>query len=59
MLKIVNRADVEIDTLAVLEWSLSGKAADGLSALAARGGANSPRCSTAGWRDAPRPSPDR
>ncbi|EUA08685.1 pglZ domain protein [Mycobacterium xenopi 4042] len=59
VLKIVNRADVEIDTLAVLEWSLSGKAADGLSALAARGGANSPRCSTAGWRDAPRPSPDR
>ncbi len=38
VLKIVNRPDVEIDTLAVLEWSLSGKVVDGLSALAARGG---------------------
>lgn len=38
VLKIVNRADVEIDTLAVLEWSLSAQAVDGLAVLAARGG---------------------
>lgn len=38
VLKIVNRADVEIDTLAVLEWSLSAEAADDLAVLADRGG---------------------